>query len=58
MFFMRRPAHGNQLLAQHAGRAARRRKNRLLLIAGPGREISCWRSMRAARQEGGKTASC
>ncbi len=29
--FMRRPRHGNQLLTQHLGRAASRRKSRLLL---------------------------
>ena len=33
-FFMRRPRHGNQLLTQHLGRAASRRKSRLLLDHG------------------------
>ncbi len=44
--FMHRPAYGNQLLAQHAGRAAIRRKTASCPITGPHMEINCWRSMR------------
>lgn len=58
-FFMRRPVRGNQLLAQHPGRAGEHEKKTSPARSDhrPCEETSCWHSTRAARWEG-KTASC